>query len=253
VIDLHSHVLHDLDDGPETLAGAVAIVAAMAADGVTAVAATPHVRDDWPEVTPARRDARLAELRAALAAAGVAVEVLPGGEIALDTLPGLSAAERGAFGLGGNPNLLLLEFPYWGWPLALAETVFRLRLEGVTALIAHPERNLEVQDAPERLEPVVRAGGLVQLTAASVDGRLGRRAQETSRRLLERGLAHVVASDAHTADIRAAGLARAVREVGEPLGGWLTRDVPAALLAGEPLPPRPDARSGRLRLRRRTL
>jgi protein-tyrosine phosphatase len=249
MIDLHSHVLHDLDDGPETVAGALAIVSAMAADGVTAVVATPHVRDDWPEVTPARRDERLGELRAALAQAGVPLEVLPGGEIALDALPGLSEAERGAFGLGGNPNLLLLEFPYWGWPLALADTVFRLRVEGVTAVIAHPERNLEVQDEPERLEPVVRNGGLVQLTAASVDGRLGRRAQETSRRLLERGLAHVIASDAHTADVRAAGLARAAREVGDALGRWLTQGVPAALLAGEPLPPRPEARARRLRLR----
>jgi protein-tyrosine phosphatase len=250
VIDLHSHVLHDLDDGPETLGQAVAIVRAMAADGVTAVAATPHVRDDWPDVTPERRDARLRELREALAGEGVPVDVLAGGEIALDALPLLTAAERARYGLGGNPRLLLLEFPYWGWPLGLADTVFRLQLEGVTALIAHPERNRDVQDDPERLEPVVRAGGLVQLTAASVDGRLGRAAEQTSRRLLERGLAHVIASDAHTPDVRAAGLARAARAVGEELGRWLTRDVPGALVAGEPLPARPDTGGRRLRRRR---
>lgn len=249
MIDLHSHLLHDLDDGPRALAASVSIARAMAADGVTSVAATPHVRDDWPGVTPAARDTRLRELRAALAAEEVALDVLPGGEIALDALPRLTAVERAAFGLGGNPAVLLLEFPYWGWPLQLGDTVFQLVLEGITPVLAHPERNLEVQDAPERLEPAVRAGALVQLTAASVDGRIGRGAQGTCRRLLDLGLAHVIASDAHTAEVRAAGLSRAAAAVGGGLGRWLTLDVPGALLAGEPLPPRPGGRR-RLGLRR---
>jgi protein-tyrosine phosphatase len=249
VIDLHSHLLHDLDDGPRTVAGALAIARAMAADGVTTVAATPHVREDWPAVTPVARDERLRELRIALEADGVALEVLPGGEVALDALPELGALERAAFGLGGNPAVLLLEFPYWGWPLQLGDAVFQLAVAGITPVLAHPERNLEVQDAPERLEPAVRAGALVQLTAASVDGRLGRGSQAACRRLLELGLAHVIASDAHTPDIRAAGLSRAAAAVGGGLGRWLTHDVPAALLAGEPLPPRPGGRR-RLGLRR---
>jgi protein-tyrosine phosphatase len=250
VIDVHSHVLHALDDGPETLAGALAIARAMADDGVERVVATPHVRDDWPDVTPASRDARLEELRAALAAEGIPLEVLPGGEIALDALPALGADERRAFGLGGNPSVLLLEFPYWGWPLDLAATVFELRLDGVTPVLAHPERSADVQESPQRLEPVVRAGALVQLTAASVDGRLGGASRQAARTLLDLQLAHVVASDAHTAAIREAGLAAAREEIGEPLAAWLTEDVPRALIEGSQLPDRPGerrlgARSGR--------
>lgn len=246
MIDLHAHILPALDDGPGTLAEAVTIARAMAADGVERVVATPHVRDDWPEVVPRTRDARLAELRAALGEQGVPLEVLPGGEIALDALPRLSRAERDAFGLGGNPRLLLIEFPYWGWPLQLADTVFRLRAGDVIALIAHPERNADVQEQPERLEPVVRAGAFVQLTAASVDGRLGRAAERCSRRLLKLGLAHVIASDAHTPDIRTAGMGRAAAAIGdEALARWLTADVPAALLAGEEPSPRPQARRRR--------
>src|SRR5437762_3530080 len=86
--------------------------------------------------------------------------------------------------------------------------------EGVTAIIAHPERNPEVQDRPDRLADVVRDGALVQITSASLDGRLGRASKTTSHRLLELGLVHLLASDAHGPHVRDVGLAEAVSEVG---------------------------------------
>ena len=239
MIDLHSHLLPDLDDGARNLEEAVAIVRSMAEDGVQQVAATPHVRDDHPTV-PAQMEQSLAEVRDAVAAAGIPLGVLGGGEIALGELPRLDAEARARFGLGGNPRLLLLEFPYDGWPLTLPRTVWELRSAGFVSVIAHPERNREVQEQPERLDEVVRVGGIVQLTAASVDGRLGKRPAACARRLLELGLAHLIASDAHAPLVRAAGMSAARAAAGDKeLGRWLTHDVPAALLAGEPLPPRP--------------
>ena len=116
-------------------------------------------------------------------------------------------------------------------------------------MLAHPERNTEVQEAPERLRPLVDAGVLVQLTAASVDGRLGRRTQACALSLLETGTAHLIASDAHRPTIRRVGLGAALEAVGDAeLGHWLVEGVPAALVAGEPLPPRP--RRGRVKRRR---
>lgn len=114
-------------------------------------------------------------------------------------------------------------------------------------VIAHPERNPEVQEEPRRLRDLVNAGGVVQLTAASVDGRLGKRPAACSRALLAHGLAHLVASDAHAAVLREAGLAGAVRALGDDaLGRWLTEDVPSALIAGAPLPDRPAPARPRL-------
>jgi protein-tyrosine phosphatase len=247
VIDLHSHLLPAIDDGPDTLEGSLAIARAMVEDGVRTVAATPHVRDEWPTSVEAM-EAGVEEVRSALAAEGIALEVLPGGEIALDSLARLSDDERRRFGLGGNPNLLLLEFPYWGWPLELETVVRRLVAEGVTPVIAHPERNEEVWPQPERLAGAVQAGAVCQLTAASVDGRLGQAQRDCSRRLLELELAHLIASDAHTAWIREAGMGRAAQAVGdEALARWLTEAVPAALVAGEPLPPRPAVEQRRRR------
>jgi protein-tyrosine phosphatase len=245
MIDLHSHVLPGVDDGPADLDGSLDILRGAAADGITRIAATPHVREDYP-TAPETMERLVAEVNAAARDEGIDVEVLRGGELDLEALAELDDAALRRFGLGGNPRLLLLEFPYYGWPLELRDVVFRLATRGFSAVLAHPERNAEVQDAPERLRELVDAGVLVQLTAAAVDGRLGRRPESASRRLLAAGLAHLIASDAHAPSVRAIGMTDAAAAVGDAaLAQWLTHDVPSALLRGTPAPPRPVARPQR--------
>jgi protein-tyrosine phosphatase len=240
MIDLHSHILPGVDDGAATIDESVAIARAAADDGIRAIAATPHVRDDYP-TTAAEMERLVGETRAAVDSAGIDVRVLTGGEIALEMLLELDDDELRRFGLGGNAGWLLLEFPYHGWPLALPEIVFDLRTRGFTPLLAHPERNAEVQADPARLAPLVGSGVHVQVTAASLDGRLGRRTHAAARRLLELDLVHVIASDAHAPEVREVGMRAAGDTVGDRrLARWLTEDVPAAIVAGERLPPRPQ-------------
>jgi protein-tyrosine phosphatase len=250
VIDLHAHVLPGVDDGPKTIDESLAVLRDAAAGGTNAIVATPHVRSDYP-TDPQTMERLVAELREAAHEAGIAIELLPGGELDIPFLHGLDDASLARFGLGGNPRLLLVEFPYRGWPLDLPETLFQLRMRGFRSVLAHPERNADVQEAPERLRPLVEAGALVQLTAGSLDGRLGRRSERCARTLLDAELAHVVASDAHGPTVRQVGLRDALDALGdEALGRWLVADVPAALLDGASLPPRPHRRSrARLRLR----
>lgn len=238
MIDLHSHVLPGIDDGATTLDGAREILEAAREDGITSLAATPHVRDDYP-TTPELMEERLAQVRAL----DSGVDVLPGGELDLAYLERLDDGVLRRFGLGGNGRLLLLEFPYSGWPLQLRDLVFQLGVRGFAVVLAHPERNAEVQEQAERLRTLVDAGVAVQLTAASVDGRLGRRAAAAARTLLDTGLAHLLASDAHAPSVRAIGMRDAAEAVGDAaLARWLTEDVPRALLDAQPLPPRPQRR-----------
>ena len=240
MIDLHSHILPRIDDGARSLEDSLDIARAAVADGITVIAGTPHVRDDWPTDASVMKH-RVAELRAALEQAQIPIEVRPGGEIAIEWLERLPMDELRRFGLGGNPRYLLVETPYYGWPLGLAERLFSLLASGITPVLAHPERNVEVQSQPERLVPIVEFGVLVQVTAASVDGRIGRGARDCGLELIEHGLAHMLASDAHHASVRAVGMAAATRAVGDDaLGAWLTWDVPAAILGDTPLPPRPE-------------
>jgi protein-tyrosine phosphatase len=240
MIDLHSHILPGIDDGPETLDGALELARAAVEDGIQQIAATPHVRHDYP-TTADEMETAVARLRGELENAGVPLELHRGGELDLDMLD-LPPEELRRFGLGGSPKYLLVETPYSGWPLDIDDRLFRLQAIGMTPVLAHPERNAEVQADPVgRLRPLVETGTLVQLTAASVDGRLGRRARAASSRLLELEQAHLLASDAHVPSIRAVGMTAAAEAIGDDaLAHWLTWDVPAALLAGSELPERPE-------------
>lgn len=245
MIDLHSHILPGLDDGVRNLEEAVELARAAAAEGVTAIAATPHVRDDYP-TTAAHMEAAVAAVREALAGAGVAIDVLTGGELAVEAAERLEAAELRRFALAGG-SYLLVETPYYGWTFAFEAIVNSLAELGLRSVIAHPERNAMVQERPERLRPLLDAGALVQVTAASLDGRLGRSAARCARRLIDGQLAHLIASDAHAPAVRGGTLAAAVEAVGDPrLAAWLTREVPAAVVAGEPPPARPVSRRRRI-------
>lgn len=254
MIDLHSHILPGLDDGARDLEESLEMARCMAQDGVRIVAGTPHVRDDYP-TPPEAIEQALARVREAVSAAGIALDVRGGAEISLARLGRLDPGELERYGLGGNPRLVLVEYPYHGSPLSLASECAQLRQRGIVPVVAHPERNRDVQERPEDLRGAVGAGAVVQLTAASIDGRLGRAAASCARRLLELELAHLIASDAHAPGVREAGLSHAASAVGRPeLGRWLTESVPAALLAGEELPARPATgrRCGALaRIRRR--
>lgn len=149
------------------------------------------------------------DLRAALAAEGVTLELLPGGEIALDRLPRLAEEELRRFGLGGGTHSLLLEFRTWagrsGWSRPSSNSAWAAG----APYSPIPERNNEVQAKPERLARLVESGALIQLTAASLDGRLGRTTRATALRLLERGYAYLIGSDPHAPSLRDVGLSAA--------------------------------------------
>lgn len=233
MIDLHAHLLPGFDDGVRSLEEARELARAASARGVTAIAATPHVRSDYP-TTAARMERGVASLQADFAAAGIAIDVVAGGELAIDRLWELGDDEIRRFTYAGAGRYLLVEFPYSGWPQLAEQTVASLRASGIRPVLAHPERNDAVQSAPRRLEPLVAAGALVQLTAGSVTGLLGAHPRDASNALLERGLAHLLASDAHGPHVPRAALADAVAALGDDaLARRLTVDVPAAIIAGD--------------------
>jgi protein-tyrosine phosphatase len=251
VLDLHSHVLPGIDDGARTIGDSRELALHAAAEGITAIAATPHVRADYP-TTVEQMESGVSSLRADFAEQGIAVEILHGGEIDLVAMAALSDDELRRFTIAQSGRYLLVEFPYSGWPLGIEQQLFDLSLAGITPILAHPERNAEIQAAPERLAPIVERGGLVQITAASLDGRVGRRSRKAAAELIAAGLAHLLASDAHTPQIREVGLAGALDALGDDaLGHYLTETAPAAIVAGESVPPQPTSRRRRRFLRRK--
>lgn len=236
MIDLHAHILPGFDDGVRSLEEARDLARAAAAEGVTAIAATPHVRDDFP-TTAEQMERGVQRLRADFEEQEIPVEILYGGELGLERLWELSESEVARFSLAQTGRYVLVEFPYRGWPPILDATIVSYARRGVVSLIAHPERNGAVQADPERVQALLASGALVQITAASLQGLVGRSSQATAHRLLELGFVHVLASDGHGPHIRMGGMLEAAEALGDPgLARYLTTDVPAAIVAGTPVP-----------------
>jgi protein-tyrosine phosphatase len=252
MIDLHCHLLPDVDDGPPNLEMAIAMARAQLAVGVGTVVATPHVH---PEMrNDAAGIARAVEgLRAALDRADVPLEVVPGAEIDLLLAQELSDDELRALAIGAGP-WLLIEAPLVTMPYTRA-AVERLLARGHRVVLAHPERSPSLHSDIDALRRLADAGVLMQLTAGSLTGQFSRTVQRFSQQLIDAGLVHVVASDAHDLDRRPPGLTPALRQAGlSASASLLTELVPAAVLAGDRVPAVPARRRRhglleRLRLR----
>jgi len=258
VIDLHTHVLPGIDDGPDDIAGSVAVAEVAAHGGIRTLVATPHLRADHPGVRPAELAGRARDLSEHLRARGLPVEVLPGAEVDLQAAAGLADEELALATLAGNGSDLLVETPYGPLPADFSERVLELAARGFRLTLAHPERSPSFQEHPEAVGALVERGVLVQLTARSLSGRRAATAT-AARTLLEHGWAHVLASDAHAIDRRPPDLGAAVSHAAEVLPHaraeleWMVTAAPRAILDGRPLPERPrrEGRSLRGRLLRR--
>jgi protein-tyrosine phosphatase len=262
VIDLHSHLLPGIDDGPVDLDHALQLADAAAAQGTRVLAATPHLRADFPDVRPEELEQRCEEIRAAIRDAGIELEVVQGGEVGVMWGVHASDDELRAGSYGGKGRDLLVETPYGALGDGFEQLLLSLAGRGYRLLLAHPENNVHFQDEPDRLRELVRLGVLLQVTARSLirpDRRRGPR--PLAEMLVREGVAHVLASDAHSGhELRppalGAGAEAAAALVGRARARWMVEDAPAAVLAGEPLPEPPPAEpsaSGGLlsRLRRR--
>jgi protein-tyrosine phosphatase len=259
VIDLHAHLLPGLDDGPRDLEGALKMARAAVAAGTTTMAATPHI-DHAMGVDPRGVRPAVAELREALAEAGIPLEVVPGGEVALTRLTELSDEDLEAVCLGDS-RWILLECPLDPTGGPMEEATFSLQVRGFDVLLAHPERSPQFLRQPDRLRGLVDQGARTSVTASALGGTFGRTAQSVALRFLQEGLVHSLASDAHDHRRRPPEIAAGVAAAEQKLPGtarlatWLTEEVPGAIVAGAsiPAPPEVEFRRGllqRLGLRR---
>jgi protein-tyrosine phosphatase len=123
-------------------------------------------------------------------------------------------------------------------PPGSRDFIYKLRLQGITPVIAHPERHLILQNDLKQLYDLVKQGALCQLTALSITGLLGSAVQKSSEQMIRTGLAHIIATDAHSNDQRVVALAPAVDIAADILQDYsraekMVSDTPAAIIGGE--------------------
>ena|SRR5208337_1375327 len=236
MIDIHCHILPEVDDGPRTWEVAQEMCRMAAADGIEHIVATPHANDRYHYDRP-----YLAELRDHLQRlAGPAPRLGLGCDfhMSYENLQDVMVHPERYLIEGGQ--YLLVELSNFSIPAQIDESYARLRQIGITPIITHPERNPILQRAPQRLLQWVGLGCAVQVTASTFTGRWGKAATQMAEWLLKCEAVHVLATDAHNVTTRPPNLS-AAREIvaglcGETVARALVEDNPRAVVTGQPMP-----------------
>lgn len=238
MIDLHCHYLPGVDDGAGDLETGIALVRAAAENGIREAVLTPHILAGCWNNRRTSLEPRFDAFRRAIVEAGIDIALHLGAELHLlpESLALFEAGEVPALGAWEGRRVILLELPDAGIPVGAINAVEFLLQRGAIPMIAHPERNKDVMRSTAKIEPFLRAGCLLQLTAASVCGWFGKHAHQSALALLDAGWVTVVATDAHNLRYRPPVLAEA-RHVLRTRYGFeaaelLTQLNPAAIIAG---------------------
>jgi len=235
MIDLHAHVLPGLDHGARDWDEALEMCRIAVDDGITTMAATPHVSETYPNSIEDILEA-VGQLRQRLGDAGVPLEIIGGGDYHIRP----EMARGDVLTLNENGRYFLLEFPYHVIPPNSEGFVEILLERGITPIVTHPERIATIHGRERRLEAMIENGALVQVTAGSLTGEFGPQCMRSAVRMLKSGWVHILASDAHWADERpprlSLGVKAAASVVGEERARKLVVDNPRAIMEGRDLP-----------------
>lgn len=239
MIDIHTHVLPGVDDGPESLREAVEMCRIAASDGIEAVVATPHQRhEQWLNTDRARLEKLRRQVQREI---GTSPRLILGAEIAVDSelLSELESSMGGGLIPLAGSRYLLLELDPLGIGPDPLWLVHELVIEGWIPIFAHAERVLCLAEDLSLVAELARRGALFQITAMAVTGELGRELQSRSVGLLDGELVDFVASDMHGTDGRPPGMSRAYGKVasrwGEQTARRLTKIHPKAVLENRTL------------------
>lgn len=230
MIDLHCHILPGLDDGSPDLAVSLEMAKVAVADGIITMACTPHfVPGVYKNIGPIVR-AAIKSLSAALGDAGIPLQLVTGADA--HAAPDLLAGLRSGRVLTLNDSrYFLIEPPHDIFPPRFEELVFALAAAGYVPILTHPERLSWIEPRYTVVQRLARSGVLMQITAGSFTGNFGKKARYWAERMLDEGIVHIVATDAHNLDRRRPVLSEAREAVALRAG----EDRAAILFAKNPL------------------
>ena len=184
LIDLHCHILPGVDDGPSHIEESLRMAECAVADGIHTLVATPHTYNETYHNPLPRILTHIAHLKKKLIENQIPIDICPGAEVRIHQNMGRSVKEGKSASINNTGHYILVEFPHNMILPGTREVLFHLILDGITPVLAHPERNLSLQRNPGVLSNLVTMGCLVQLTAMSITGELGQDTMEYAHYLL---------------------------------------------------------------------
>jgi protein-tyrosine phosphatase len=244
VIDLHCHILPGIDDGAPDLETSLAMARIAVAEGITVTACTPHMMPGiYDNRGPDVRE-RIKLLQSELDAAGIPLKLVTGADIHLQEDLGARLKSGGLLSLNDS-KYFLFEPPHHIAPPRLEDAVFNVMSAGYQPLVTHPERLSWIETHYDVMKNLSHQGVWMQITCGSLTGRFGRRPHYWAERMLDEGLVHVLATDAHNLKNRAPLMAEARAKVANRLGEQAAEDMvvtrPSGVLANVALKTLPPA------------
>jgi protein-tyrosine phosphatase len=217
MIDLHCHILPNVDDGPKELAESVEMAKQAVQQGIKTIIATPHHRNEKYENHGQTIFRQVEEFNRVLKSENLDLTVIPGQETRIfgEMVDGLESGEILPLNQG---KYVFVELPSGHVPRYTGQLLFDIQLKGFIPVIVHPERNQEIIENPEVLYQLVKKGALTQVTASSVSGHFGKTIKKFSLQLIEANLTHFVASDAHNTSSRGFKMVKAYDVVAKNFG-----------------------------------
>ena len=241
MIDLHCHILPGIDDGPVSQDESLAMARRAVEDGIHTIVATPHTLNGI-YLNPAKEIiSKVDALQKILSNNHIHIELSAASDVHLCPHM-LEMVDCGdALTINDAKKYMLLELPSQAIPKGVKDEIFSLKLNGITPIITHPERNAIIQHDLDILYDMVSMGAMSQVTAMSITGDFGVFVKRAAEIMLQKRLVHIIASDAHGIDKRPPLLSRAVEHAAEILGNYeeamrMVTEFPAAILSGS----RPD-------------
>jgi protein-tyrosine phosphatase len=199
MIDLHSHILSGIDDGAADENETLALLRLAAADGIRQMVATPHINPGYFDNTKQSIGIALTAARKLIAQHQIPLQLAAAAEVRLtdQLIPAIEQQQLPFLGLWQSQRVLLLELPHSHVPAGTDKLLKWLGRQQIIAMIAHPERNRDIQTNPALLQSLKNAGCLFQLTASSLLGDLGDRHQQCAELLVRQRIYQVMATDCH--------------------------------------------------------
>jgi len=255
MIDLHAHILPDLDDGAKDWQETLDMCAIAMKDGIHTIVATPHVKRGVYAPAKELILSKVSELNHLLSAprssliAPCSLTILSGADNSFEPDILLQIENGIALFIGADvlsPNSLppanvfryvLLELSdYFLFP-QVKDCIRKLREKNIVPVLSHPERIAMIQKNYKLLHEFIQAGALSQITAMSITGEFGKEIKKLTRTLVKKNLAHVIATDAHSRDRRPPILSRAVSEIADLIGSdkaeLMVQGIPQAIIEGK--------------------
>ncbi|MFH1075484.1 MAG: CpsB/CapC family capsule biosynthesis tyrosine phosphatase [Pseudomonadota bacterium] len=240
MIDIHSHILPGIDDGPGAIDESVDMCRMAAADGISTIVATPHFKPGVYEPSSIEVDELINTIAAKTKEKGINIQILSGGEVFVTPELLIYLKKVRHLTINKTNRYFLAEFPPVSVPPNWEAFLLFVLKSGFFPIITHPERNAWFMNHPNALYSIVSKGVLVQITAMSLTGELGDDIQEFSVFLLKHNLVHIIATDAHSAVYRKPELKIAVEIardiIGKEKAEALVTSIPDAIIHGKPCP-----------------